>query len=322
MADRLVRPLFGGKIDIVGDVHGEIEALLQLLHRLGFDEAGRHPQGRRLVFVGDLVDRGPDSPAVVELVRGLVERGRAQCILGNHELNILLNRPKPENSWLLEDAPPLQHEGQPVHQESAGGPAREAYRAFFAALPLVLEGEEVRVVHACWDAAHVERVRGESDAVRLCVQHRARIADDLRRRGAGEQEGKLAQQNLNPVKLLTSGREGPANPPVRLGGRLRHERRLPWWEDYAEREQCVFGHYWRRDLPGEEECAYLFAGRGREQTLGPGAALCIDYSVGRRFRERLGPDFAGWYHTQLGALRLPERVLVFDNEEGQWPVRR
>jgi hypothetical protein len=83
----------------------------------------------------------------------------------------------------------------------------------------------------------------------------------------------------------------------------------------------VFGHYWRTDLPGEEETEHLFAGRAREQMLGRGPALCIDYSVGRRFRERLRPDFGGSFRTQLAALRLPERVLVFDNEAGQWPVR-
>ncbi|WP_231867716.1 metallophosphoesterase [Snodgrassella sp. CFCC 13594] len=45
-------------LDIVGDVHGEWSALTHLLHHLGYDDLGRHPQGRKLVFVGDLCDRG------------------------------------------------------------------------------------------------------------------------------------------------------------------------------------------------------------------------------------------------------------------------
>src|SRR5690242_8042872 len=86
----LVQPLFDGPIDIVGDVHGEIDALADLLRHLGYTGHGDHPEGRRLVFLGDLTDRGPDSPAVVSLVQSLVSTGRAQCILGNHDLNVLL----------------------------------------------------------------------------------------------------------------------------------------------------------------------------------------------------------------------------------------
>ena len=58
----LVGELFDGPLDIIGDVHGECGTLCKLLDRLGYDGNGDHPEGRRLVFVGDLVDRGPDSP--------------------------------------------------------------------------------------------------------------------------------------------------------------------------------------------------------------------------------------------------------------------
>src|SRR5487761_178064 len=99
MTATLIQPLFAGPIDIVGDVHGEIDALRTLLHCLGYSLEGAHPEGRRLVFVGDLVDRGPDSPAAIELVRSLVKSQRAQCVLGNHELNILIDSHKTDNVW-------------------------------------------------------------------------------------------------------------------------------------------------------------------------------------------------------------------------------
>ena len=83
----LIAPLRDGPVDVVGDVHGEIDALNALLAQLGYDERGAHPQGRHLVFIGDLCDRGPDSPAVLERVMDLVQRGAAQGVLGNHELN-------------------------------------------------------------------------------------------------------------------------------------------------------------------------------------------------------------------------------------------
>ena len=86
-----------GPFDIVGDVHGCRAELETLLERLGWlverDGAGRpvgarHPAGRTAVFVGDLVDRGPDSPGVLRLVMGMVAAGTALCVAGNHEAKL------------------------------------------------------------------------------------------------------------------------------------------------------------------------------------------------------------------------------------------
>ena len=83
-----------GPFDVIGDIHGcrsELETLLvQLGYTLVRDEQGRpvdatHPEERRPVFVGDLVDRGPDSPGVLRLVMGMVGNGHALCVPGNHE---------------------------------------------------------------------------------------------------------------------------------------------------------------------------------------------------------------------------------------------
>ncbi|MBB2911813.1 putative kinase [Streptosporangium becharense] len=79
-----------GPFDIIGDVHGcraELEALLRTLGwRIDPGGTGAvHPEGRTAVFVGDLVDRGPDSPGVLRLVMGMVGAGTALCVSGNHE---------------------------------------------------------------------------------------------------------------------------------------------------------------------------------------------------------------------------------------------
>ncbi|WTJ06964.1 polynucleotide kinase-phosphatase [Streptomyces lydicus] len=83
-----------GPFDIIGDIHGCRSELETLLGRLGYglvrDALGRsvdavHPEGRTAVFVGDLVDRGPDSPGVLRLVMGMVGAGHALCVPGNHE---------------------------------------------------------------------------------------------------------------------------------------------------------------------------------------------------------------------------------------------
>lgn len=87
-----------GPFDVIGDVHGcrsELESLLtELGYSLSRDDDGRavdasHPGGRRAIFVGDLVDRGPDTPGVLRLVMGMVAAGQAYCVSGNHEAKLV-----------------------------------------------------------------------------------------------------------------------------------------------------------------------------------------------------------------------------------------
>ncbi len=81
-----------GPFDIFGDVHGCREELELLLGKLGWEstvDGWAHPAGRTAVFVGDLVDRGPDSPGVLRLVMDMVARGRALCVSGNHEAKLV-----------------------------------------------------------------------------------------------------------------------------------------------------------------------------------------------------------------------------------------
>lgn len=87
-----------GPFDVVGDVHGCREELLALLEKLGYEarEAAvgrfpvfRHPQGRKAVFLGDLVDRGPDTPGVLRTVMAMVEGGAALCVPGNHDVKLM-----------------------------------------------------------------------------------------------------------------------------------------------------------------------------------------------------------------------------------------
>jgi protein phosphatase len=82
-----------GPFDIIGDVHGCHAELADLLDSLGYqpaaDGARRHPAGRTAVFLGDLVDRGPDTPGVLRTVMEMVEAGTALCVPGNHESKLL-----------------------------------------------------------------------------------------------------------------------------------------------------------------------------------------------------------------------------------------
>src|SRR5881397_4085133 len=99
-----------GPFDIIGDVHGCYDELVELLGKLGYEVAAevtapsatvesqslltsaatiRHPQGRKLVFVGDLVDRGPKIPQVLKLVMNAVASGTALCVPGNHDVKLM-----------------------------------------------------------------------------------------------------------------------------------------------------------------------------------------------------------------------------------------
>jgi protein phosphatase len=83
-----------GPFDVIGDVHGCREELETLLEELGYSAPGdgspfRHPEGRKAVFLGDLVDRGPDTPGVLRHVMAMVEAGSALCVPGNHDVKLL-----------------------------------------------------------------------------------------------------------------------------------------------------------------------------------------------------------------------------------------
>ena len=244
--DSLIKPLFDDPIDIVGDVHGEIDALRDLLCVLGHSVEKPHSAGRRLAFVGDLTDRGPDSPTVVELVRQLVDAGQAQCVLGSHELNLLLGDRKHDNHWFFGEPWSLAgKEHPPTPAVLAIDAVRARVLAFFGMLPLALERDDVRVVHLCWEDEMTEGARQSSDVITLCERFRDRIEAEHR---AGsdldEIDRELDHQNRNPVKVLTSGKERRVAVPFEAGGKLRYAGRVNWWEDDAADEPlCVFGHY-------------------------------------------------------------------------------
>ena len=171
--------------------------------------------------------------------------------------------------------------------------------AFFRTLPLALERDDLRIVHACWDEVAIEIARQRSDAVALYQEHAALItAVHEQKPDLDEVEKELDTQNRNPVKMLTSGPERRVAEPFWAAGKLRHLERVQWWLRYISDAFCVFGHY----------STY----RGEERSSA--SAFCADYAVAKRWQERnegSESDFRGL----LGAVRFPEQVVVFDNGE-------
>ncbi len=345
---QLVSPLPEGPLDIIGDVHGELAALDRLLARLGCDpHAGRAE--RPLIFVGDLVDRGPDSPGVVRRVHQLAEAGLAWCVAGNHELNLLMDEAKEGNGWFFghDDAYPWRRTGGVERRPFDSEPVtdlqeRADLRSFLAGLPLALERPDLRVVHACWDAAGLSALPDQGDLAPLARSYQAALQAELVARGdlqrsraeraafadlrdpevrpdvdlPGMRAVSLAQQARNPLKVLTSGQEEAIDAErfFYVGGKWRVVQRSRWWSSYRDEAAVVVGHYWRRRGTSDPEKHDLWDEVPPFGWAGPrGNVFCVDYSVGRRFVERWGGStrFAGG----LAALRWPERVLVFDDRE-------
>ncbi len=153
----LVQRLPENPLDIIGDIHGEYSALLALLGRLGYDKHGRHSKDRKLVFVGDLCDRGPDSQGVIELVQHLIQQGNAQAVLGNHEINLLIDDVKDGSGWFFDERYERDLKNYAPFRRTPPG-QREAVRSFLRGLPIVLQRDDIRVVHAAWTDPTIEAI--------------------------------------------------------------------------------------------------------------------------------------------------------------------
>ena len=310
----LVQTIPDGPMDLIGDIHGEWGALQKLLQLLGYSGTGDHPEGRRLLFLGDLVDRGPDSFRVFQFVDALVRENRGFCILGNHELNLLLGKSREGNEWFYGEVQEL-HEGGVIPQVLLGEAKRAWMLERLGTLPLALERADLRAVHACWEPSAVARLRDfEGNALQAFRAGRAPVMEAIRQAEVtlDTVEADILRQNVNPVTVLTSGMEERTDKPFWAGGKRRKVHRVKWWERYADDATVVFGHYWRalsQDDRPVKRGPYLFSGVDPTAPLGPRRnAWCIDYSVGYRHVER-AQGGAG-RKTALAALRFPERELV------------
>jgi protein phosphatase len=137
------RPLLSGPFDIIGDLHGCADELEDLLRRLGW-VAGRHPEGRTAIFLGDLVDRGPRVLDTLRIVRSMVGAGTALCVAGNHDVKLM--------RWLAGKQVQVNHglaqsiaELEPLAQEE-----RARIGEFLEGLPshYVLDAGRLVVAHA------------------------------------------------------------------------------------------------------------------------------------------------------------------------------
>ena len=159
-----------GPFDIIGDVHGCAGELELLLEKLGYQVAWdgdqvsvAAPEGRTLVFVGDLTDRGPRTPDVLRIAMAMADAGTALCVEGNHDNKF--------SRWLSGANVKTAHGLQlSIDQMAAEDPAFHARaRKYFAGLPpyLWLDGGKLVVAHAGLKAEMVGRTDGKIRAFTL-----------------------------------------------------------------------------------------------------------------------------------------------------------
>ena len=339
----LVQTLPPGPIDIIGDIHGEYEALKNLLYHLGYDDIGRHPDGRFIVFVGDFCDRGPDSPAVLTLIQKLVKFNKAMAVLGNHEINLIRGDAKDGSGWYFEEyyeKDILKYTNFKKVDEKDKSQIIE----FLKSLPIALERGDIRIVHAVWDKNQIDCIRNvqSGDLInsylmwdKLAKLSAEKFVAGMKEEASAWEHGldsfsfeppsfpahgaySSTLQMENPIKVLTAGVEKPGKLPFYSNGRWRFAERVQWWNQYFDDVPVVIGHYWRKfqSLSSYKSSRLdpdLFENYPPASWHGArGNVFCIDFSVGGRFSSR-NKDNQNCNDFRLAALRWPENSVYFDN---------
>ena len=200
--------------DVIGDVHGHAIELENLLRRMEYSDTSgvwRHPR-RTAIFVGDLIDRGPQQLATVAIARRMIEAGSAQAVMGNHEFNAIAWRHglRPKTPERIK-----QHE-KFLLEVGEGSTAHDEMIEWFETLPMWLELDGLRVIHACWHEPS-KAVLGNSDAL-----------DKTTLRAATTKR----TAEYDAIEILLKGPEIPLAPEYHYAdksGHLRKDARYRWW---------------------------------------------------------------------------------------------
>lgn len=216
--------------DIIPDIHGKYDKLLSLLTVTGWSEIKgqwqHQDRGRKIIFLGDFIDRGKQNRKVISLLRKLERSNLAYIIMGNHELNaIYFHSVNPKTGRPLRKHSP-EHIAQHKHflkEYPLNEPETEEVINWFASLPLFLEFDHFRAVHACWANSAVISLKQ--------INNLATFSRDFYIKNILEKNTSYFN-----VELLAKG------PEVRLPenfffndktGLKRHSARLAWWRHEA-----------------------------------------------------------------------------------------
>ena len=210
------------KLDIIGDIHGCYHTLVDLLVKLGYkniDGVWQHSE-RIAVFMGDYIDRGIYIPQVLDLIKSMVDRGKAIALLGNHEMNLI------GVYTLGKDGKPLRsHKKLRQHHVTIrvlNENKLHYWIEWFKKLPIFLDLGKLRLVHAAWHDDYIELIKQYfpnnrlADNLQLAFDNTKQISGALRYILKGP-EISLSQDVLDIVKRK--------HPSYKL-----KEARIRWWD--------------------------------------------------------------------------------------------
>jgi len=275
--------------DIIGDIHGHADALERLLDQLGYeleDGSWQH-RSRQAIFLGDFIDKGPQQKRVLEIVMPMVQEGHALAVMGNHEFNALaFHTPNGQGGWLRPHTKKNIEQHQAFLTEYQNPEELKPVLEFFWTLPLWIERQGLRVIHACWDEREFDTLKTERADQRLTLEllRKANIK--------GSKEYKAIELLLKGKELaLPEGHEGFAD----NSNTRRFNIRVAWWDlnSTTYRKAYIGPERARGNIPdlstgGRHRVPYeanetvLFLGHywltGDPQPLTANIA-CTDYSV-------------------------------------------
>ena len=219
--------------DLIGDIHGHATELKLLLKKMGYsqiDGVWQHPE-RKVIFLGDFVDRGPEQLETITLARDMVESGSALAVMGNHEYNAV--------AWATEDPinpgkflRPHTDKNLQQHHKFLEQVYKDANRAqcikhyeeliqWFKTLPVYLELPYLRVVHACWHPLYIEAIEKYTDSENRLLPE------------AWEMSSRKGTEAFNCIETLLKGWEINLPSPHFFLDEDRHKRteiRTKWWQ--------------------------------------------------------------------------------------------
>jgi hypothetical protein len=279
--------------DIIGDIHGHSRSLEALLGKLGYmKEAGvyRHPS-RKVIFLGDFVDRGDFQCEVLAIVRPMVESGFALSVMGNHEFNaIAYSTPDSETGGYLREHSKKnfdQHEAFLGAYKSSSAEYEDTIN-WFKTLPLWLDLGDLRIIHACWDKHEIAEILQYQDGDHY-------LGEDLLRMSC-----RKGTWQYTAIETLLKGKEIALKPGASFkdkDGNVRHNIRVRWWDRRVTTYKDAFmgPESARTHIPDDEiesdhlveyshEAPPVFLGHywmeGEPVPLAPNIA-CLDYSVAK-----------------------------------------
>lgn len=279
--------------DLIGDIHGHADELTQLLELLGYrlQEGVYTHSERRVIFLGDFIDRGPRIRQALELVRGMINAGSALAVMGNHELNALAyHTPDAEAPGLfLRRHNPVNDRQHSQTMLQLGADELREYLNWFRTLPLWLDLPGLRAVHACWDDHSIEQVK------RGLLEHGG-ITDAFLQSACRPRNALF-----DPVETLLKGKETELPDGMTFAdkdGHVRTRTRVRWYlspqghnyRSYAltDRIDCdleLHESVMTTAVPYPEAAKPVFVGHywlsGQVPTILAENVACLDYSVAK-----------------------------------------